>query len=85
MQEAGYKEFPKQWWSACRACKEMFKKALIRLNGKTCEAIFYGVEHYLHEKMITWARFVDVEIGGVSRTIGLVGVMSEFMYASMQI
>jgi hypothetical protein len=65
-------------------CKELFKKSLIRLDSKTCESFFYGLEHYLYEGLITWAKFVEIEIAGVLRRIGLVGKLSDFAFASMQ-
>lgn len=83
MIEKGWSEFPKQWWSACVAVKKMFKDSLVRLDSKTCEAFFYGLEHYLHEGVIEWASFVSVEINGRDRTMGLVGTLSKEAYSAI--
>ena len=84
MQEKGFTELPKQWWTASMQCKKMFKESLIHLKTKECEAIFYGLEHLLHEGLLTWASFVDILIGDRYVRIGCVGTMSNAMYAMFQ-
>lgn len=81
MIEKGFTDFPRRWWSACAMVKKMFRESLIRLDTKTCEAFFYGIEHYLHEGIFEWASFVTIEIDGHERTMGMVGTLSEDAYA----
>jgi hypothetical protein len=83
MQDAGWEDFPKQWWSADVLSKKMFKNSLIKLDSKTCEGIFYGLEHYLHEGSILEAYFVTINIGGFDYTVGLSGTMSSIFYSCM--
>lgn len=80
MKEAGWTEFPKQWWTACKACKKMFKDACVSLKDAECKAIFYNYEHYLHEGWLTRVGVVTIEINGEDRAIGLYGEMSSFMF-----
>lgn len=80
MKEAGWVEFPKQWWSTCRFCRTLFKNSLVKLTDSECKAIFYNYEHYLHEGWLKRVAVVTVEIGGEARTIGLAGEMSREMF-----
>lgn len=80
MQEAGWTEFPRQWWNACMQCKKMFNDSIIRMDAMTCSSFFYQLECYLDEGSIVWASFVDVCIGGEERTMGLVGELSHEAY-----
>lgn len=80
MQEKGWEEFPKQWWTASALVKKMFKDSIIILDQATASAIFYGLEHYLHEGMIEWARYIEILIKGEYRTVGLIATISKRMY-----
>lgn len=83
MKEKGFEEFPKQWWTACMHCKEMFKTYTISMDANFALSLFYQLEHYLHEETVEWARFVDICIGGEYRTMGLVGTLSKDAYESL--
>ena len=83
MIEKGFQDFPGQWWSACKQCKDMLKEEIIRLDSHTCNDFFYRLEDYLHEKIITWARFVEVDISGEMRKLGLVGKLSKAAYEAL--
>ena len=80
MQEKGYSDFPKQWWSASKIAKTMFKDSIIPSDGAFGAALFYQLEHFLDEGQVIWARFVDCLIGDEYPTIGLVGVFSVEAY-----
>lgn len=80
MAEAGYDEFPRQWWTASTDLKKEVKKAIIPLSSDECSALFYGLEHFLQEGTIVWANYVCVQIGEIERTIGLVGTLSKQAY-----
>lgn len=80
MREKGWEEFPKQWWSASASVKKMFKDSIIRLDHATASAIFYGLEHYLHDNMIEWAHYIEILYDGEYRTVGLVATISKKMY-----
>lgn len=80
MQEKGYEEFPKQWWTASMRCKKIFKASVINISPHTCKSFFYNLDAYVEAGMITWARFVDVCIGGEYRTMGLAGKVSSECY-----
>lgn len=84
MQEAGYEEFPRQWWSATTDVKKMFKESVIILRNAVASDLFYNLGRYLEEGLVKWASYVSVPIGGEDRTIGLVGTLSKIAYASMQ-
>jgi hypothetical protein len=71
---------PRQWWFASMQCKEMLKNSIIRMDAKMAESFFYQLEHYLHEGVITFARFVEIEIDGLLKKIGLIGVLSKESY-----
>lgn len=83
MKEKGFNRFPKQWWTACMRCKKLFKESVVCMDANLCKSFFYGLEHYLHEGIITWARFVEVEIAGEYRTMGLVGTISQDAYSAI--
>lgn len=82
MQEKGYNEFPKQWWTACMQTKKMFKDSIIKLSTHTCNAIFYNA-HLLYEakKLLNYS-YVSIEIEQILRNIGIAGIMSDETYVS---
>lgn len=80
MQERGFEEFPKQWWTACMQTKKMYKESIICMDANFASALFYHLEYFLEENQVTWAQFVDVEIAGEYRTMGLVGTFSKEAY-----
>lgn len=81
MQEKGFTEFPKQWWTACMQCKKMFKDSLVHLRSKECETLFYDLEQLLELGLLTWGRYVEVVINNEYVRIGAVGVMNDYMCA----
>lgn len=81
MIEAGFEQFPKQWWNASMQCKKMFKSSLISMTSELCSSIMYGLDAYMEAEMIIWANFVTVPVGDELRTTGVVGRMSQRMYA----
>lgn len=80
MQKDGYTEFPRQWWNACMQMKKMFKESLIRLTQEQCKDLFYGCEQYIADNWLSYVAYVEVEIDGVLRTMGVVGTMFKHMY-----
>lgn len=76
MKEAGWTEFPKQWWNADTSTKMLFKDSIVHLDTHICSALFYTLGYFLEEKLVTWATYVDVEIDGEERTMGLVATAS---------
>jgi hypothetical protein len=80
MKEQGWEEFPKQWWTACMQTKKMFRESIIHIDDRLGLSFFYDLEHYLHEGLITWGRFVEVLIDNEYRRIGLVGTLSKGAY-----
>ena len=80
MQDAGFKEFPKQWWTASMQCKKMFKASVIRMDARTCSSLFYDLETWLHEGYIAWCKYVEILIDGRYVTIGLVGRFTKEAY-----
>lgn len=76
-------QLPSQWWFASMQCKKMLKDAIIRMDAKTSEAFFYGIEHYLHEGVVIFARFIEVErkeLSGEYIKVGLIGALSQEAY-----
>lgn len=84
MQEAGFNEFPKQWWSASMQMKYMYAKSIIRLTHHECKAIFYGCEHYLEENMLLWYSYVEIKLNSQMITVGLVATLSDQMYQAFK-
>jgi hypothetical protein len=80
MREAGWLEFPKQWWSACMRCKKMFKDSIASMQSKRCQDIFFNLEKYLYCGDIVQVSFVYIEYGGVEYCAGLSGTFSDSMY-----
>ena len=80
MQDMGFDQFPKQWWSASMQIKKAFKDSIIRMDAMLCSSFFYQLEHYLHEKTIIWARFIEIQVGDSLRKMGLVGTLSQAAY-----
>lgn len=81
IEKGGAYMLPSQWWFACMQTKRMYTKSLVTLTGEECKALFYGLEHYLHDATIEWARFVDVEINERWYRLGLVGILSVEAYS----
>lgn len=83
LDESVRNQLPGQWWFACMQSKKMFKESIIRMDTKLCESIFYGLEHYLHEGTIVFAKFIKIEIKeklGQYYTVGVVGRFSASAY-----
>lgn len=77
MQEAGWTEFPKQWWTACMQCKKMFKESIVHLDVHVCKMLFYNLAECMHEGMIAYAHYVDVLMNGEYRCVALVGALTK--------
>lgn len=84
MKAAGFKFHPKQWWSACKTVKEMFKRSVIHLDSTTCSCFFYDLERYLERKIVIWHKYLYKVIGEVDRCIGLVGRLSDWAYQELR-
>lgn len=82
MMDSGFRAIPKQWWSASMQSKKRFMSAIIPLSSQDCSALFYHLEWFLEEGLVAWASFVEVEIDGNLKKIGLVGVLSNFAFIS---
>lgn len=80
MKEAGWTEFPRQWWTACKLCKKMFKESIIRMDANFAYSLLLQIKDYILEGTVTWARYVVVEIGGEPRIMGVVGTLSDQAY-----
>lgn len=80
MQEAGYTDFPGQWWSASMQCKKMLKDSIVRMDAKTSEDIFYRLADYLEEGLVTWCNYIFVEHAGEERCFGCCGRLSKKAY-----
>ena len=76
MQEAGWTEFPRQWWSACKYAKTLFKQSLIRMDTHLCNALFYQLPFFLEEEYVENASYVDADIGGVLKVMGMAGTLT---------
>lgn len=96
MQEAGFENFPRQWWTASKEAKKMFHDSIEIIDSDTCASFFYQLECYLHEGSIVWAKYIDItlcyphlnrhgrwEDFCESRCVGLVGKFSEEAYAAL--
>ena len=84
MKKEGYKEFPRQWWSASMQCKRAFAKSVIRINSSLCSDIFYGLGEFLACGFITWFRFVEIPIAGEMKTVGIIGTVGNEAYDVMK-
>lgn len=80
MQEKGYSEFPKQWWTACKRCKKMFKESVVRMDANTCTWLFYDYEFLYYGGYLDYIRPVYIEYGGASYRCGLTGTLSKEFY-----
>lgn len=80
MKEAGWTEFPKQWWTACMQCKKWFKESIIKLEPHACKRLFYQLADFMHEGMIAYASYVDVLIREEDRCVALVGALTNKGY-----
>lgn len=83
MQEAGWVDFPKQWWSACSRCKKMFKDSIASMQSDRCKDIFFHLEKYLFNADIVQVSFVYIEYGGREYCAGLSGTFSDSMYRTI--
>ena len=80
MREAGWTEFPKQWWTASMQCKKWFKESIVDLGIDVCKMLFYQLGDCIHERMIDYAQYVDVLMGNEYKCAALVGVLSSKGY-----
>jgi hypothetical protein len=76
MTDAGYVEFPRQWWSTDMYTRKLYKKSLKPLSSNACKLLFYDIDSYCLRNIVIWHSYVDVKISGVVRCIGLVGTLS---------
>lgn len=83
MREQGFEEFPKQWWQACMHAKKMFKESIVCMDAKMAQDLFYRLEDYLHEGLVVWGNFVEIELGGKLFKVGCHGTFSEFAYKAI--
>jgi hypothetical protein len=85
LQEKGLTEhLPSQWWTASTLMKKMFKESIIRLDGSTCNFIFYNLGDCLADGWLTWCSFVEIPVNNEYRIVGCVGVFSEEHYYLLQ-
>jgi len=80
MKEAGYSEFPKQWWTASMQMKKMFKESIVYLSLHTCNAIFYHAAELVKAGVLLNYSYVGVDICGQTRTLGIAGIMTNDTY-----
>jgi hypothetical protein len=83
MKEAGYSEFPKQWWTASMQMKKMFKDAIVHLPLHTCRALYDNAQLLAEAKIILSYKFVYIEFAGIERRVGIAGIMSDNLYNEM--
>lgn len=84
MKAAGFEYYPKQWWSACKTVKEMFRCSVIHLDSNTCSEFFYELERYLKRKIVVWHKYLYKVIGEVDKCVGLVGRLSDWAYQELK-
>lgn len=84
MQEKGWNEFPKQWWTACTYVKKLFKDSIIRMDANMAGDIFYRLADYLHDGIVEWAMFVDICVENGYYCVGVVGTLSYQAYKSLE-
>lgn len=80
MREAGFDEFPAQWWFASMQMKKWYKTSTIQIGMHACKDIIHNLERYMHEGYIAYCSFVYVCIGGEDRCVGLVGRLNNWAY-----
>lgn len=84
MKEEGWDEFPKQWWTASKFAKEMFRKSIKKIPTHVCNQIFYGLGEMLQNGDVIGGSFVWVEVGGQDFCAGFAGIMSSRLYNSIR-
>lgn len=85
MQEKGYEKFPKQWWSTCTICRNMFKKAIFSIPSEVCGDIFYNLGEWLAEGSLVWFQYVLVDIQGEEKVMGIVATLSNEGYSKVKL
>lgn len=73
-------KLPRQWWTASKEMKAKFKKSIIRLEQSVCAGIFDDVQTWYEQGLITWFKYIIVDIHGRDITIGCVGIFSDEYY-----
>lgn len=76
MMDKGYTQVPKQWWTASMHCKKMYKNSLVKLTNEECEAFFYNLDDMLAEGMLTYGKYVEIEVSGEFRRFGCIAKLS---------
>ena len=61
MQEAGWCDFPKQWWTASMQCKKIFRASIIVIPSGLAKEIFQDPEVWIEAHCITNIFYVYVE------------------------
>ena len=85
MKKQGWDEFPKQWWTACMQCKEMFKASLIKPSQDMCAMLFYDAEDLLESELIAWMQSVWINVGGEEYRCGLTGTLGRELYNILKV
>ena len=77
MKEAGYVDFPKQWWSASMQMKKALARCIVHIPLHGCIEIFYNVDSWLEMGYLSWAE--EIYINHAEREFQ-VGVAAKIPY-----
>lgn len=73
-------ELPSQWWTASKAMKKMFYDSLIHLSDNDAAFFFYNLDSLIEQGYLLDGKVIEVEINGISKVVGVVGIFSDAFY-----
>ena len=75
MQEKGFDEFPRQWWSCSKDVKKMFKDSVVRIHADMAFEIFMYFDAWMQSGMFEWGDDVFASISGIEQRVGVVAIL----------
>lgn len=70
------KELPNQWWNSSRLMKALYLKTLKRIPDSLAWEIYKNPDEFYEGGVLSWYSYVEVEIDGESKTVGLVAYLA---------
>lgn len=75
---------PKQWWTASKIMKQMYQDSIVHLKFEQVAEIFDKPEQYKAQKLITYYKYLSVDIEGKDYCFAMVAKASKTLANSLR-
>jgi hypothetical protein len=77
MREAGYPNAPNTWWSITKNLRECIHANIITIRNHTSKAIFYDIDSWLQNQLVSYFKRVNIDLGGHEFCVGISGTLTQ--------